>query len=131
MKWKKSIIFLLAIIYTCKIIEIQARKRKKKPEAPIRNLVYSRPIQYQGRDLGNIELFDDEEPADTVDDFCEIHGLPHDVYHSILVDACKQPVVVCTRAEPAAFKAPIVFEGKKVGTVRIVEGEEPAEPVFN
>jgi hypothetical protein len=130
MKWKKSIIFLLAIIYTCKIIEIQARKRKKKPEAPIRNLVYSRPIQYQGRDLGNIELFDDEEPADTVDDFCEIHGLPHDVYHSILVDACKQPVVVCTRAEPAEFKAPIVFEGKKVGTVRIVEGEEPADIVF-
>ena len=96
----------MLIINICKTA-LARRKKTKVPDKPIRNLVYSRPIQYHGRNLGNIELFDDEEPADSVGDFCELHDLPHDVYHGILMDACKQSVVVCTRAEPAKFKTPI------------------------
>ena len=71
-----------------------------------------------------------EEPADSVGDFCELHNLPHDVYHGILVDVRKQSIVVCTRAEPAKFKTPIFFEGRKVGLVRIVEGDEPVDAIY-
>jgi hypothetical protein len=94
-------------------------------------VLYSRPIMFDDKHYGDIKISSKREPVDTIHAFCKKHNLPPHVKRGIMVDVCKQEKVVCTRDKPVLFRTPITINGTKLGVLKILEGEEPADIIFH
>ena len=94
-------------------------------------VLYERPISVDDKNYGVVKIVSRREPADIVHTFCQKHNLPRHVFRGILEDVCKQPRVECKREKPALFRTPIAVNGTKLGVLRILEGDEPADVIFH
>ena len=78
-----------------------------------------------------INLTDGTEPVDVVHQFCVSHGLPLSKRREILTSVCS--TISCHRLRPVLMLKKIFTNPnpgelpKLVGTVRIIEGQEPAD----
>jgi hypothetical protein len=93
--------------------------------------IYSQSVaSTEGKNLGKVRIFEGEEPVDAIYAFCKKHNLPKDFRGQIASAVCKDPKVICTRQEVELYSQAVAgSEGDTLGTLRVMEGEEPADVV--
>ena len=84
-------------------------------------------------DVGTIEIWADEEPADAAHAFCTAHSLNARDRYAILVAACNAEGVTCRREAPIIFRVAISARGEGngvIGDFTLLEHEEPADAFY-
>ena len=77
-----------------------------------------------------VGILEGEEPADAVYGFCAKHDLPEDFRRQILSTVCQDSKVTCTRQLAQLYTQGVAgSDGKMIGQLRVMEGEEPADVV--
>ena len=91
--------------------------------------VYSRPITTETGLVGTVRIMAGQEPADVIYRFVKEHKLGAHIRDGVMADACSK--TACTRTAAEVFTSPVATEaGAVAGTLRILEGEEPADVIY-
>ena len=99
-----------------------------------RALIFSQRIQVDGRDdLGELELFEGEDPATVASEFGNKNKLPLHMKRSLLDALCnaKPSFNMCNSStKVVAYSQKIVVDNADRGTLVIMDGDEPADVVW-
>ena len=93
------------------------------------NLKYRSPaITSDGKVIGNVEVWDDQEPADQIFDFVQLHNLGEHIQQGILEHACE--ATKCERQTAILYKHQVNgVDGQLLGSLVIMEGQAPGKIV--
>ena len=98
--------------------------------ARTRALLFQSPVLSEdGSLIGNVEIFEDEEPADVAFEFSTSHNLTKGYFTAILRDACEN--IECTRIEPIIFRLSVDLGEEEESVLLILEDEDPIEVVHD
>lgn len=100
-------------------------------------LVYKQSIRGEGgKLLGDLEVFDDQEPVDQIYSFICDKQLPMTAMGQLLAAVCESPSVQCRRRDPTVFSERITVSGgadgeppRSLGVLQILFNEEPVDVV--
>ena len=97
-----------------------------------KSLLHERGIAYDGVDQGTVKVYDGEEAADVIHQFCQNKSLPKPTTR-FGYSRCMQATKYMPRLEPALLRINITDEnGTSYGEeLEIKDGEEPADRLYH
>ena len=93
-------------------------------------MIFSTTLMSAGSAVAEIKVMEGEEPADIIDLACRNHGVGKNIRDEIINEACAG-TNLCSRFLPAVFRQPIQIDGRMLDDFIVVEGEEPADALFD
>lgn len=102
-----------------------------------RALVYRQRVQGDGNTvLGELEIYDDAEPADQIHRFMVDQKIPRFAFDQLLQTVCSSSAAECGRSVPVVFSQRITMSDpadgstRDLGMLHVPYGEEPADVVY-
>lgn len=89
------------------------------------SIVYRRNFRVDEKEIGEIQIFNHVEPADTVYEFGKRHNLDATLRSQILDDVCTK--VSCSRKRAIIFQTPVSHINELIGVFELFDGIEPVD----
>lgn len=96
-------------------------------------VVYRQTINTaEGSPINTLTIYENEEPADKVYQWCQENNIPVGFMESIMNAVCDSELVICNRREPVYFSIPISGpDGEFVNTLQLKVGHEPVDDMYS